>query len=277
MISLNSYAKLNIGLEILDERKDGFHDISTIITKIDLSDQIYFDLSDENKVIQKGIKEKNNIVHKVLMYMLEKYNSRQKVNINIIKNIPYSSGMGGGSSNAAVAIEGINQILSLNLDSKEKFDIGLRFGSDIPFFLSNSTAKVTGRGDKISFIKSPNMKNIVIFHPKYELLNKTQKVFKNNSIFTDGKNQKKILNEINNNIKIKGPIFNGLEKSALDIFENLDNIKKKLISLGANNLSMTGAGPTFYSIQNSLHEADTLKKIVDNSNLNLLTINTRIL
>ena len=164
MFSLQRFAKLNLGLDVIKKRNDGFHDISSIMCKINLCDQIYFQESNKNEVFQEGITMEKNIVFKVLDYMTKEYSPSKKLKIIIEKKIPYSSGMGGGSSNAATAIQGINKLLKLNLDSKEKFDIGLKFGSDIPFFLSNSSALISGRGDKIQFIKNPNIQDLSLIH-----------------------------------------------------------------------------------------------------------------
>lgn len=277
MIKYKSHAKINIGLEVLSKRSDGFHEISTIISKIDLCDEIIFEKSDRNLVEQKGINQETNIIFKILEFMTQKYGINTKLSVKVRKQIPYSSGMGGGSSNAATTIEGINEIFSLNLDSKEKFDIGLKFGSDIPFFLSNTSAKISGRGDVISFIPNPKVKDLVIFHQKHQVQNKTKQIFINNSNFTNGINQNYLLNQIINNKEIKGPFFNGLEDSALKIFTNLKNTKEKLISLGINNLSMTGAGPTYYSFQENEKCAENIKQIVNKSNLDLLALKAKTL
>ena len=144
MYKAKSFAKINLGLEILNKRNDGFHSIKTIMTKISLFDEIDIRKSSKNSVIQAGIEEEKNLVTKILNFMQEKYFD-EKLEINIKKNIPYSSGLGGGSSNSASVIKGLNEYLRLNLDSKEMFDIALKFGSDIPFFLSSSSAMVQGR------------------------------------------------------------------------------------------------------------------------------------
>jgi len=274
---LNSYAKINLGLEVLGKRSDGFHEISSILCKIDLFDQISFFNSDENQVSQIGINQNENIVFTVLDYMTKKYNSGQKLKIVIDKKIPYSSGMGGGSSNAATAIEGINKILNLNLDSKEKFDIARKFGSDISFFLVNSCAKVSGRGEIIKFINPPKIKDILIFYPIYKLKDKTKKVFNSVSSYTDGNNQKNILDKINNSEYLVAPFFNGLEHAAIENFEDLMSLKNSLRDIGIKNLSMTGAGPTYYSVCSSIDEANKLRNIVDKSGLSIITFQTKIL
>ena len=277
MNKYKSYAKINLGLEVLGKRTDGFHEISTIISKINLYDEITLLSSDINSVHQEGINQENNIVFRILNFMTDKYKTKNKLSIKVLKNIPYSSGMGGGSSNAATTIEAVNQIFKLNLDSKEKFDIALKFGSDIPFFLSNSSANISGRGDIIKFIKNPSIKHIVIFHFKHEIYEKTKQIFNNNLKFTDGMKQKELLEKINSNEIIKGPLFNGLENSALGLFKNLKEIKYKLESLGIKDLSMSGAGPTYYSIQNSEENSNKVKSLVDSSGLDILAIKAQLL
>ena len=277
MITLKSYAKINLGLEVLGKRNDGFHDILSILCKIDLFDLLHYKNSNKNMVIQDGIKEEENIVFKVLNYMTQKFKITQKLNITIEKNIPYSSGMGGGSSNAANAIDGISKILNLNLDSKEKFDIALKFGSDIPFFLSKGTAIISGRGDKISFINSPKNKHIVVFYPKYELKDKTKTIFNSVTSYTNGNKQKSLLSKINNNDYLYGPFFNGLETAAIENLSNFNLIKNNLTNFGISDISMTGSGPTFYSLQNSDEGAKEIKNKVDNSDLDLKTFKAKII
>ena len=207
MFSLQSFAKLNLGLDVIKKRDDGFHDISSIMCKINLCDQIYFQESNKNEVFQEGITMEKNIVFKVLDYMTKEYSPSKKLKIIIEKKIPYSSGMGGGSSNAATAIQGINKLLKLNLDSKEKFDIGLKFGSDIPFFLSNSSALISGRGDKIQFIKNPNILDLIIIYPFYQIEDKTKKVFEKINKLSSTENQLDLLKEINSGVQLEGPFY----------------------------------------------------------------------
>ena len=102
MYKAKSFAKINLGLEILNKRNDGFHSIKTIMTKISLFDEIDIRKSSKNSVIQAGIEEEKNLVTKILNFMQEKYFD-EKLEINIKKNIPYSSGLGGGSSNSATS------------------------------------------------------------------------------------------------------------------------------------------------------------------------------
>ena len=273
MYKAKSFAKINLGLEILNKRNDGFHSIKTIMTKISLFDEIDIRKSSKNSVIQDGIDEENNLVTKILNFMQDKYFD-EKLEINIKKNIPYSSGLGGGSSNSASVIKGLNEYLKLNLDSKEMFDIALKFGSDIPFFLSSSSAMVQGRGEVIRFIENPNINYLLLICPNINLENKTSKVFNNLDNFTNGETQEKLLNKIKSNIKITESLFNGLEKSAFLVFDELSEIKDKLSELSLPNISMSGAGPSFFSIIDNENEGmNYLEKVKRNIDCKCFLVN----
>ena len=273
MYKAKSFAKINLGLEILNKRNDGFHSIKTIMTKISLFDEIDIRKSSKNSVIQDGIDEENNLVTKILNFMQDKYFD-EKLEINIRKNIPYSSGLGGGSSNSASVIKGLNQFLKLNLDSKEMFDIALKFGSDIPFFLSSSSAMVQGRGEVIRFIEKPNINYLLLICPNINLENKTRKVFNNLENFTNGETQENLLNKIKSNIKITESLFNGLEKSAFLVFDELSEIKDILSELSLPNISMSGAGPSFFSIiDNENQGMNYLEKVKRNIDCKCFLVN----
>tara|TARA_Y100000766_G_scaffold282450_1_gene295789 strand:- start:334 stop:1161 length:828 start_codon:yes stop_codon:yes gene_type:complete len=273
MYKAKSFAKINLGLEILNKRNDGFHSIKTIMTKISLFDEIDIRKSSKNSIIQAGIEEEKNLVTKILNFMQEKYFD-EKLEINIKKNIPYSSGLGGGSSNSASVIKGLNEYLKLNLDSKEMFDIALKFGSDIPFFLSSSSAMVQGRGEVIRFIENPNINYLLLICPNINLENKTSKVFNNLDNFTNGETQEKLLNKIKSNIKITESLFNGLEKSAFLVFDELSEIKDKLSELSLPNISMSGAGPSFFSIIDNENEGmNYLEKVKRNIDCKCFLVN----
>tara|TARA_B110000116_G_scaffold37259_1_gene29384 strand:- start:206 stop:1030 length:825 start_codon:yes stop_codon:yes gene_type:complete len=261
MILAKSYAKINLGLEVINKRNDGFHNIYSVLTKINLYDEITIELANENSVIQNGISQNNNIIFKVIKYMQNNYNA-ENLKITVDKNIPYSSGLGGGSSNAATVIKTINALFNLNLDSKELFDIGIIFGSDIPFFLGPNTAFVKGRGEDLTFITKPIIENILLIYPQLNLSNKTTTVFQNVSNFTNGEDQIKLINTIKMKKKIEGSQFNGLEKAAFKSFDKLKDFKLKLNSLGLSNISMSGAGPSFYSIL-SKEESKKMKYLIE--------------
>ena len=148
MLVYKSPAKINLTLEVINRRKDGYHNISTIMQTINIFDLITYEL-DKNIVISSNIKELNsetNLIFKAVKLMRNKFNINQGVKIYLNKNIPISSGLGGGSSNAATTLIALNIMWGLNLKLSELISLAQSIGSDVPFFISRGTALISGKG-----------------------------------------------------------------------------------------------------------------------------------
>src|SRR5262245_18410737 len=152
-LSLSSPAKLNLRLDVLGKRSDGYHELLMLMERVDLSDEL------EIKVVEKGItvtcddaavpEGEANIAFRAVKEILA-YSSRNVgVEIKITKKIPVASGMGGGSSNAAAVIKGLNQLLKLKLPREKLMTIGAKIGADVPFFVFESPAIASGIGDQL--------------------------------------------------------------------------------------------------------------------------------
>jgi 4-diphosphocytidyl-2-C-methyl-D-erythritol kinase len=140
-LKCNSYAKLNLYLEVLNKRKDGFHNIRTIFERISLCDKIFLKSRPDGKIRitspSKEIpKDKTNLAFKSAKILKSALNIKEGVEIKIIKNIPVSAGLGGGSSNAAATLLGLNKLWGLNLSKKRLVSFAKEIGSDVPFFIS---------------------------------------------------------------------------------------------------------------------------------------------
>ncbi len=159
---INSYAKLNLYLEILRQRGDGYHSISTLFEKISLCDKIILKSRPDKKINiickEKNIpKGKSNFAYRSAELLQDKYNTGKGVDIEIIKRIPVGSGLGGGSSNAAAVLLGLNRLWKLSLTQEKLVNLAKKIGSDVPFFIYQcSFAEGRGRGEKIIPIKSLN-------------------------------------------------------------------------------------------------------------------------
>ena len=160
-ITLKSPAKINLALKIKEKRKDGYHEIETIMQTIDLSDKVTIKKKNKGITVKTNIEalnNKENIAYKALLEM-KKYIGNDGIEIYIEKNIPIGSGLGGGSSNAATVIKGINKLFNLSLDNDTLYEIAEKLGSDVPFFILGGTSFVTGRGDIIK--KLPDLMNFM--------------------------------------------------------------------------------------------------------------------
>ena len=180
MLVYKSPAKINLTLELINRRKDGYHNISTIMQTINIFDLITYE-HDKNIIISSNIKELNsetNLIFKAVKLMRDKFNINQGVKIYLNKNIPISSGLGGGSSNAATTLIALNLMWKLKLNLTELIPLAQSIGSDVPFFISRGTALISGKGENIEQL--PDIKPVLflLLHNENVLSNKTYSMYK---------------------------------------------------------------------------------------------------
>jgi 4-diphosphocytidyl-2-C-methyl-D-erythritol kinase len=238
------FAKINIGLEVLRKRPDNYHDLETIfyplnlcdILEINKSDTFHFSISGIN--IDGGAEE--NIVVKAYRILQAEYNL-PPVSIHLHKQIPTGAGLGGGSSDAAFTLMGLNQLFMLNLDQEKLENFTLKLGSDCAFFLQSKPA----HGEILSNIELDfsNFKLIII---KPDCSVSTAAAYKNIRQNIPKESLKKL---ITLPIELwKETIFNRFEDTVFHHFPEIDKIKQKLYNLGAIYSSMSGSGSSVYAI-----------------------------
>ncbi|MBM4339456.1 MAG: 4-(cytidine 5'-diphospho)-2-C-methyl-D-erythritol kinase [Deltaproteobacteria bacterium] len=172
-IKLESPAKVNLRLEILKRREDGYHEIRTIFQKISLHDTLHFSLK-RGKGVRIRTDDPNlptgrkNLVYQAVRTMLEKSGYQGGVEVLIEKKIPIGAGLGGGSSNAAAALKALNELLNLNLCKKELMVTGTQIGADVPFFLLEGAAIGSGIGERLRKITLPRLWYLLI-NPDFEV------------------------------------------------------------------------------------------------------------
>lgn len=179
MISINSPAKINLFLKIINKRQDGFHNIETSFQLINIFDYLSFQTTNSHGEIKFECSDiqlntKSNIVFKVAKYLQSLTENPSGVVISLKKNIPIGAGLGGGSSNAASTLVALNEIWSLKLSREKLQKIGESFGSDVPFFVFGENAYGSGKGEILQK-KDSTGKNYLIIYPNFRL--STQKMF----------------------------------------------------------------------------------------------------
>ncbi len=163
-----SPSKINLTLEILGIKENQYHEISSIMQTLDLSDEMSFNLSSDISVTTDNemlSNEENNLSYKAAKILKQSLQLDKGVQISIKKKIPIAAGLGGGSSNAATTLICLNKIWDLNLSIDELSKIGSELGSDIPFFLTGGTAFVSGQGEKIRKLPMPEYPWFLIISP----------------------------------------------------------------------------------------------------------------
>ena len=237
---MKAYAKINLSLDILNKRKDGFHNLNSVMRQIDLSDELEFSELDE-VIVESPIKE--DIVLKTALKLKQLFSVKKGIKIKIKKNIPISSGLGGGSSDAALTLLVLNKLWDLGLKTDYLVKIAADLGADIPFFLYNKCSFVSGTGDEVVPMQGTEM-NILLINPGYAIstkeaynqLDKKEHGKKKNSLKLKNKKEiKEIASLLHND-------FIAIQKQ--DVLDIIDEIKKN----GALNASITGKGPTVFGI-----------------------------
>lgn len=256
MINEKAYAKVNLFLNVLDKRKDDYHNLEMINVKINLYDDIKIKKCHMTSgVIIKSndsfLSNQDNIVFQSARFMQQKYNLNSGIEITIDKKIPYGAGLGGNSSDVAAIIKGINKLENLNLTLEEMQEIGIMFGADIPYCLVDYPAIVTDKGETINkFDNQLSDYYILIVHPKIYISTETAFNEGDKTGFEKG-DLSQIIKAINANDfkEIQNSVFNSLEKIVLQKDERLKTFRDNLaLELGEEGLVMTGSGSTFTKI-----------------------------
>ena len=264
-IELKSRAKINLSIDVLGKREDGYHLVEMIMQTIDLYDIIKIT---ENKINEININSnsldiplnKNNIVYKAAKVLKDKFNIKNGLDIFIEKNIPVAAGMAGGSCNAAAVLVGLNKLWNLNLSEKELQEIGLTLGADVPFCISGNAALAQGIGEELTYIKGLS-KDTSILVCKPNLFVSTKDVYQGldlENIKDRPDNELLIKCLEKGNIKLLSEnMVNVLEIVTSKMHNEIADIEKIMLDNNALGSMMSGSGPTVFGLFEK--EEDALK------------------
>lgn len=265
-LKLKAPGKVNLRLDVLGRRPDGYHDLRMLNSMVNVFDEIDIDIVDrgitviceDDPQVPSG---EDNIVYRAAKEIMAYSNKNVGVEIRIKKRIPSSAGMGGGSSNAASVILGLNQMLRINLSVEKLMKIGLRFGADIPFFLSGAAAAfATGIGENVAKIKKLPKMPMVIVTPNLSVATKAiyEKYQSNGN--GRGKSEEEIPKEFTTKKAVIKFLNNDLESVTTKQFPIVSEIKELLVKYGAMAAQMTGSGPSVFGIFPDKDKADKAVK-----------------
>jgi len=254
-VIINSNAKVNIGLKILKERDDGYHNIVTVFQEINLFDIISISKKskgcDFNSNATWLINDKTNLCVIAYEAMKNKFDIDGVV-IDLTKNIPKGSGLGGGSSNAACIMKGIRELYSLNISDKELEEIASQIGADVPFFIRGSIQLGEGIGDRLTPLKINISGKYLIIIPDMEIdTSWAYSKFKNDlDSSTLPINFASLSNEKTISLDKLKFFENDFESIVVPAYPEIGKIKEALHALGAGFASLSGSGSTVFGIFN---------------------------
>jgi 4-diphosphocytidyl-2-C-methyl-D-erythritol kinase len=242
-------AKINLTLDTLFKREDGYHEVSMVMTTVDLNDQLSFEKRDDNKIIietenQYLPNDKRNLAYQAAALVMETYGIRTGVNIFIDKNIPISAGLAGGSSDAAATFRGMNALYGLGRPLEELADLSAKLGSDIPFCVYGRTALCRGRGEKVSLLPKPTNAWVILAKPSVGVSTKT--IY---SHLDPGKHEPASGKVVEATLAgdYDGVIHhmkNDLEEVTVEHYPEVARLIQNMEASGADKAMMSGSGPT---------------------------------
>lgn len=254
-LNYKAYAKVNIGLDVLRRREDGYHDVKMVMQTVNLFDELTIeDTESEGIFISTNDSEiptnEDNLIYKAIKLLMDEFAIKKGVKVDLIKNIPVAAGMAGGSTDAAAAMTGINELFSLNLSKEDLMRRAVRIGADVPYCIMGGTALSEGIGEILTPVSGMPQCHILIAKPEINV--STKFVYENlhaNELKwhpdIDG-----LVDSINKSDLrgIASKMENVLETVTAKEYPIIEDIKAFMKENGALNSIMSGSGPTVFGI-----------------------------
>lgn len=248
-------AKINLLLDVLRKRDDGYHEVEMIMTMVDLADRLEMEELPRDTIIissQVGYipLDEKNLAFQAAKLIKERYDVRKGVYIHLDKKIPVAAGLAGGSSDAAATLRGLNRLWGLGISQDELCDLGAELGSDVPFCVKGETAIARGRGEKLEPIAAPPQCWVVLAKPPINV--STADVYgklRANEITAHPSiaNMRDALERGSFQDMCDG-LGNVLESVTLELYPEVLQLKESMLRLGADGVLMSGSGPTVFGL-----------------------------
>jgi len=247
-------AKINLSLDVLGKREDGYHEVEMVMTTVDLADRLEISHKEENSISILSHNrfvpdDERNLAYKAAKLLKEKFHIQTGVNIKIEKNIPVAAGLAGGSSDAAAALKGLNELWNLGLSVEELAKLGAEIGSDVSFCVYGGTALAKGRGEKIQPLPAPPKCWVILAKPSIGV--STSDVYGRLDVSNiEHPNTGKMIEAIQNGNyeQMCANLGNVLESVTLEMHPEVKQIKEYMKRFGADAVLMSGSGPTVFGL-----------------------------
>jgi 4-diphosphocytidyl-2-C-methyl-D-erythritol kinase len=248
-------AKINLLLDVLYKREDGYHEVEMVMTMVDLADRIEMEELPRDTIIissQAGYipLDEKNLAFQAARLIKERYEVSKGVNIHLDKKIPVAAGLAGGSSDAAATLRGLNRLWGLNIPLRELQQLGAELGSDVPFCISGGTAIARGRGEKLEPLSAPPQCWVVLAKPPIDV--STADVYgKLNAAAIQAHPSTERMKEavVEKSFEdICRSMGNVLEDVTMSLHPEVRQIKECMQRLGADGVLMSGSGPTVFGL-----------------------------
>lgn len=269
MMKQKAYAKVNIGLDVLRRRPDGYHELKMIMQTVAICDELTFEKKSEPG-IQLRIDgsdlaaDKNNLVWRAAALLMKEKHIEAGVSITLKKRIPIAAGMAGGSADAAATMRGLNDLFGMGYSMENLRELGVKLGADIPYCISGGTMLSEGIGEVLTPLPAPPDCHLVVAKPDIDV--STAFVYQNLRVDSlpfhpdiDGMAKALAAGDLKG---ITDRMGNVLETVTVREYPVIDKIKKRMCGLGAENALMSGSGPTVFGIYKERETAENAAKAI---------------
>lgn len=247
-------AKINLTLDVLHKRRDGFHEVEMIMTTVDLADRVWLRSTDDGKItikssVQYVPNDRKNLAYQAAELIKSIYGVKHGVEIELDKNIPVAAGLAGGSSDAAATLRGLNRLWNLGLSVDTLAELGSQIGSDVSFCVYGGTALATGRGEIIQSLPAPPNCWVILAKPAISV--STASIYGKlnlKSVMHPDTNRMKEALQAGSYKEMCKALGNVLERVTMDMHPEVVTLKEQMKKFGADAVLMSGSGPTVFGL-----------------------------
>lgn len=248
MLEVKAYGKINLSLEVLGKRPDSYHNIDTIMTRIDVFDKLSFEKTSTNDIIilsdNKDLRlDESNLIYKAWSIMKE-FTSNPGIEISLEKNIPIAAGLAGGTTDGVATMKALNELWDLNFSKDKLKDLAKPLGADSSFFFYDGLVRAQRIGDKITELGP--IKDIPLLIVNIGRPVSSAEVYKRINSYSCGR-VSYLVENINDYKIFKASLYNSMEEVTFSIYPELKEIKSSLLDLGADFSLMSGSGPSIFA------------------------------
>lgn len=264
-VSLRAYAKINLSLEVLGKRTDGYHEVATVLQTISLHDTVTVAPAAglEASAPGLGCPDDENLAVRAAKLLRESAGCTRGARIRLRKRIPQAAGMGGGSSDAAATLLALNSLWGLGLSVQALAGLAAALGSDVPFFLRGGTSLATGRGEQLTELPGLSGYWVVLAVPPLAIPNKTRSLYAalSGADFSDGCATLLLAEGLRSGSGLEGSALpNAFERAAFAAYPVIDQHRQAMLAAGAPFVRLSGSGPALFTLVRSAAAGGSLRR-----------------
>jgi 4-diphosphocytidyl-2-C-methyl-D-erythritol kinase len=280
MLTCMAPAKINLVLEVLGKRDDGYHEIRSLVQTIDLCDVLHFEPANELtfECTEASLQTSDNLVVQAAELLREISGYKKEAKIKLEKRIPWGVGLGGGSSDAAATLSALNRLWKLKLKVSTLMELAARLGSDVPFFMHGGVALIEGRGESVTPLAASMPSWFVLLLPPLpRILNKTKQLYSrlNARHFTAGQFVYRAFKIWSQDSQLSPSLlFNVFDKVAFGAFPGLEDYWSCFEEVGAKYIHVAGSGPALFTPVDSEAQAEKMRSLLIRQGIEAYSVST---